>query len=128
MTSSEFTKRVVRNCPTKNVDNQVPSHIFLSLLNFKFKCKIPFLYSFEYICCLNSWKKKFKKPSANFEAFRHSFYWSISFIESRNGSHILQVRLLNFIKISAPLCCIPGKENESNLSFFYDELLSVSPK
>ena len=35
-------------------------------------------------------------------------------------------RVVNFIKISLS-CCIPGNENESNLSYFNGELLSVSP-
>ena len=75
--SSEFTKRVVQNCPTKNVDNQVTfSHPYWIM----FKCKVLFLYSFEYIFLSKSLEKKLKKKaSANFEAFRYSFYLSITF-------------------------------------------------
>ena len=47
----------------------------------KFKCKILFLYSLSIYVCLNSWEKNSKKLSANFEAFRYSFYWSISCIQ-----------------------------------------------
>ena len=57
--SSEIAKRgVVRNCPTKNVDNQVTfSYPFWIM----FKCKVFFLYSFEYIVLFKFLKKKYKK-------------------------------------------------------------------
>ena len=50
----------IRNCPTKNVDSQV-TLIFSYPYWIKLKCKVLFLYSFEYIYfCLNSWEKKLK--------------------------------------------------------------------
>ena len=51
--SSEFTKRVVRNCPTKNVDNQKYQVTLFPILNTESSLsaiKVLFLYSFGYKC------------------------------------------------------------------------------
>ena len=53
---------------------------FIVLYRIMFKCEVLFLFSFEYIFLFKFLEKKnLKKKPANFEAFRYSFFLSISF-------------------------------------------------
>ena len=78
--SWELTKRVfeivlLKTLTTKSTKSHFPIRAELSL-----SARYLLFILLSINVCLNSWKKKnLKKPSANFEAFCYSFYWSISF-------------------------------------------------
>ena len=65
--SSEFTKRVVRNCPTENVDNQKYQVTLFPILNTELSLSARYFFFIlsGINVYLNSWEKNLEKPSAN---------------------------------------------------------------
>ena len=99
--------------------------IFSYLYWIKFKCKVLFLYSFEYICLFKSLGKKQKQKNP-LQTLRLSV---IAFIGRYHAFKVGTVAIFcrrGYFKLhqmSGPLCCIPGK---NEFVIFYGELLSVS--